>query len=78
MEIDGHFISTSMCYIKLIEEMYICIQNILMGQRKKDVTPLLTHWSYVFLAQSLRYDYPGARVGYVLPINHLNTQVAMI
>ena len=28
---------------------------ILMGQCKKDVTPLLTHWSYVFLALTHRY-----------------------
>ena len=27
-----------------------------MGQCKKDVTPLLTHWSYIFLALTHRYD----------------------
>ena len=26
-----------------------------MGKCKKDVTPLLTHWSYVFLALTHRY-----------------------
>ena len=27
-----------------------------MGECKKEVTPLLTHWSYVFLALTHRYD----------------------
>ena len=27
-----------------------------MGECKKDITPLLTHWSYVFLASTHRYD----------------------
>ena len=27
-----------------------------MGQCKKDVTPLLAHWSYIFLALTHRYD----------------------
>ena len=31
------------------------ICSISMGQCKKDVTPLLTHWSYVFLAQTHLY-----------------------
>ena len=26
-----------------------------MGQCKKDITPLLTHWSYVFLALTHQY-----------------------
>ena len=29
--------------------------HISMGQCKKDVTPMLTHWSYVFLAPTQRY-----------------------
>ena len=29
--------------------------DISMGLCKKDVTPLLTHWSYVFLALTHRY-----------------------
>ena len=28
-----------------------------MGLCKKDITPLLTHWSYVFLALTHRYDH---------------------
>ena len=32
------------------------IFDISMGQCKKDVTPLLKHWSYVFLALTHRYD----------------------
>ena len=32
------------------------IENIPMGWCKKDVTPLLTHWSDVFLALTHRYD----------------------
>ena len=31
------------------------INSISMGQCVKNVTPLLTHWSYVFLAQTHRY-----------------------
>ena len=31
--------------------------EISMGCRKKDVTPLLTHWSYVFLAPAHRYGF---------------------
>ena len=27
-----------------------------MGQCKKDITPLLMHWSYVFLALTHRYS----------------------
>ena len=34
-----------------------CPLNISMAWSKKDVTPLLTHWSYVFLALTHRYDY---------------------
>ena len=30
--------------------------SIKMGYCKKDVTPLLTHWSYIFLALTHRYD----------------------
>ena len=30
-----------------------------MGQRKKDVTPLLTHWSYVFVALTHRFEING-------------------
>ena len=30
--------------------------QISMGQCKKDVTPLLMHWSYIFLALTHRYD----------------------
>ena len=30
--------------------------HILMGQCKKDVTPLLMHWSYIFLALTHWYD----------------------
>ena len=31
-------------------------QLILLGECKKDITPLLTHWSYVFLALTHRYE----------------------
>ena len=30
-------------------------QSILMGQCKNDITPLLTHWKYLFLALTHRY-----------------------
>ena len=39
-----------------------------MGSCKKDVTPLLTHWSYVFLALTHRYDFISA-TALVLPIS---------
>ena len=32
------------------------VYPISMGWCKKDVTPLLTHWSYIFLAPTHRYD----------------------
>ena len=35
----------------------------LMGQCKKDVTPLPTHWSYVFLALTHRLDYASLQHG---------------
>ena len=31
-------------------ELHLSCSNLSMGKCKKDVTPLLTHWSYVFLA----------------------------
>ena len=34
-----------------------------MGQCKKDVTSLITHWSYIFLAPTHRYNLPCARKG---------------
>ena len=34
----------------------VFINDISMGWCKKDVTPLLTHWSYVFLPLSHRYE----------------------
>ena len=40
-------------YVKAAEklELKFSFRRIIsLGQRKKDVTPLLTHWSYVFLA----------------------------
>ena len=33
------------------------IQYNSMGECKKDVTPLLTHWSYVFLALNHRINF---------------------
>ena len=35
--------------------IYTKTMMLLMGYCKKDVTPLLTHWSYVFLALTHRY-----------------------
>ena len=36
-------------------------ENISMGYCKKDITPLLTHWSYVFFAQTHGYTlYPSS------------------
>ena len=40
------------------DEIKMLNQSISMAQCKKDVTPVLTHWSYVFLAPTHRYfDY---------------------
>ena len=39
--------------MKYVEEFMVFYS---MGQCKKDVTPLLTHWSYVFLALTHRFD----------------------
>ena len=36
-------------------ELHLSCTNPLMGQCKKDITPLLTHWSYIFLALTHRY-----------------------
>ena len=41
------------CYVNIVvnnTELCTLTITISMGKRKKDVTPLLTHWSYVFLA----------------------------
>ena len=36
-------------------DLHIMTKNKSMGLYKKDVTPLLTHWSYVFVALTHRY-----------------------
>ena len=38
-----------------MEEIMTKREIILMGWCNKDITPLLTHWSYVFLALTYRY-----------------------
>ena len=43
--------------------------HILMGLCKKNVTPLLTHWSYVFLAQSHRYQNISVDNSMILALN---------
>ena len=45
-------IFTSVCSTEIPP---ICTNIISMGQCKKEVTPLLTHWSYVFLTLIHRY-----------------------
>ena len=37
-----------------------CLNYVSMGQCKKDVTPLLTHWSYVYFALTRRYNANGS------------------
>ena len=36
--------------------VFLFYDTIEMGLCKKDVTPLLTHWSYIFLALTYWYD----------------------
>ena len=43
------------------------VKSILMGYCKKDVTPLLTHWSYVFLTLTHRYHLQACN------FSHLNS-----
>ena len=45
--------SRSSCF-KILSVLSLVTQINLMGECKKDVTPLLTHWSYIFLAQTHR------------------------
>ena len=42
--------------------------QILMGWCKKEVTPLLKHWSYIFLALTHRYDHKIIVHHHVLPL----------
>ena len=39
--------------------IHALFSNISMGKCKKDITPLLKHWSYVFLALTHRYNATG-------------------
>ena len=49
-----HVISVQLASTRYIE-MILNPMLISMGESKKDVDPLLTHWSYVFLALTHRY-----------------------
>ena len=45
------------CDLRCLNPIGTCtVMTISMGWCKKDVTPLLIHWSYVFLALTHRYD----------------------
>ena len=46
---------SSVIGLDLEEVMLLSFSFIWMSQCKKDVTPLLTHWSYIFLALTHRY-----------------------
>ena len=47
--------STKTVWIEIVLSLCNTISSISMGKCKKDVTPSLTHWSYVFLALTHRY-----------------------
>ena len=49
----------------LISTVCLSVYVISMGQCKKDITPLLTHWSNVFLALTHRYWIAWKKTGYV-------------
>ena len=55
--VSTHFVATH----EIMFAIYIIFQHcdisgILMGLYKKDVTPLLMHWSYIFLARTHWFD----------------------
>ena len=51
-----HLFLLSICFVTIEPEAYS--MNMSMDECKKDATPLLMHWSYVFLALTHSCDFP--------------------
>ena len=55
--------------IAVIYAWHLKIGIISEGQRKKDVTPLLTYWSYVFLALTHGYHAYDVKLQFFINMN---------